>query len=74
MLPSQSATNNLPQFKYPSRSYEYFTDVWADDRFRKDEYFVQERLAGLNPMTIRRVAYGGNNLYPYIITITTIDT
>jgi len=55
-----SATNNLPQFKYPSRSYEYFTDVWADDRFRKDEYFVQERLAGLNPMTIRRVAYGGN--------------
>ena len=67
MIPSQSATNYLPQFKYPSRSYEYFTDLCAGDRFRRDDYFVQERLAGLNPMTIRRVAFGGNDLYPYII-------
>ena len=60
IIPTQSATNDLPQFKYPSRSYHYFTNLCANDRFKEDDYFAQQRLAGINPITIRRVAFGGN--------------
>lgn len=56
----QSSIGHLPYFKFPSRSYKYFTDITKEERFKEDKYFVQQRLAGLNPVAIRKVAHKGN--------------
>jgi len=49
------------QFKYASISYKYYTDLSKHERFRKDKYFSHLRLAGLNPMAIRRVTLSGKS-------------
>ncbi|XP_065059744.1 allene oxide synthase-lipoxygenase protein-like [Rhopilema esculentum] len=49
----------LDQYKFPSSSYEYFTSLTKDERFKSDRYFAEQRLAGLNPMVLRRVDWYG---------------
>ena len=56
----QKAASPHTQFKYASISYKYYTDLSKHERFRKDKYFSHLRLAGLNPMAIRRVTLSGN--------------
>ena len=51
------------QYRYASRSYQYFTDLMKEERFLDDEYFVQMRLAGCNPMALRKVTLEGNALF-----------
>ena len=51
----QNVTNHSPHYKYASREYPYFTDLRKNQRFLDDDYFAQQRLAGINPMTIKRV-------------------
>eukprot|EP00794_Sanderia_malayensis_P009938 gene9938-10958_t len=49
----------IPYFKFPSKDYKYFTNLRTNNRFLQDRYFVEQRLAGLNPMSIRRVTLRG---------------
>eukprot|EP00794_Sanderia_malayensis_P009939 gene9939-10959_t len=49
----------VPYFKFPSKDYKYFTNLRTNNRFLQDRYFVEQRLAGLNPMSIRRVTLRG---------------
>eukprot|EP00794_Sanderia_malayensis_P009937 gene9937-10957_t len=49
----------VPYFKYPSKDYKYFTNLRKNNRFLQDRYFVEQRLAGMNPMSMRRVTLRG---------------
>ena len=55
----QKGANGDKHIKYASSSYRYFINLEKDERFMEDDYFVQLRLAGLNPMAIKKVCLEG---------------
>ena len=49
-------------FRYPSEE-EYFKDIIESDIWQEDNIFVEQRLAGLNPMVLKKLRLRGSHLY-----------
>eukprot|EP00794_Sanderia_malayensis_P009589 gene9589-10576_t len=54
---SQEATK-LPYFRVPSMR-PGFRSILENETWTADKYFVEQRLAGLNPMSLRKVTFDG---------------
>ena len=46
--------------KLSRRSYQQLINISAREKYMEDKYFVHERLAGVNPLSISRVTIEGN--------------
>ena len=49
-------------FRFPSEE-EYFKDIIESDIWQEDNIFVEQRLAGLNPMPLKKLTLRGSHLY-----------
>ena len=48
--------------KYPSQELP-FKDIIANETWQEDDVFTQQRLAGLNPMSLRKMSNKGRRSY-----------
>lgn len=48
-------------FKFPSKE-EHFKDIITTDDWQDDKVFVEQRLAGMNPMSLRKLSAEGRKI------------